>query len=148
MTAWSATAGSPRTRKDLEALADHLRPKMASWRDNVPQLTVTGSANTRVALVPTITAQYDKSKIMKNNKTTRWARSKEDFQACVRVARDNLDPNGVAGSGEQAGDKLVWIQTLNEWPEGTTIEPTELGEDYPYSDPEYRHNYGFEFLEA
>ncbi len=144
VTAWSATAGTPKSNRNLKALADWLAPRVASWREHVPGLVVRGTADTKVVMAPTITAQYDKFKIKHNDDATRIVRDKEDFRALVRVAKDNLDPNGVAPTG----DKLVWLQTFNEWPEGTTCEPTELGEGYPYSDPEYRHNYGFEFLEV
>ncbi len=146
-TAWSATAGTPSEPKDLQSLADWLAPRVASWRQNVPDLVVRGTADTRVVMAPTITAQYDKSKIKDNPKghgAIRYARSREDFRAVVRVASDNLDPVGVAPDG----DKLVWLQTFNEWPEGTTCEPTELGEGYPYSHPEYQYRYGYEFLEV
>ncbi len=147
VTAWSATAGTPNQHRDLQALAEWLAPRVASWRENVPQLVVRGTADTRVVMAPTITAQYDKSKIKDNPKgraAVRYARSQEDFRALVRVAKENLDPEGVA----PGGDKLVWLQTFNEWPEGTTCEPTELGEGYPYGDPEYQDNYGFELLEV
>ena len=144
VTAWSATAGTPKDHRDLKALAAWLAPRVASWRENVPKLVVRGTTDTRVVMAPTITAQYDKSKIKGTDIATRFTRSKEDFRALVRVAKENLDPAGVVPTG----DKLVWLQTFNEWPEGTSCEPTELGEGYPYRDPEYQDNYGFEFLEV
>ncbi len=147
MTAWSATAGTPNAHRNLKELADWLAPRMASWKENAPELVVRGTAGTRVVMAPTITVQYDKSKIKdspQGRAAVRYARGREDFQALVQLARENLDPDGV----QPSGDKRVWLQTFNEWPEGTTCEPTELGEGYPYSDPEYQDNYGFEFLEV
>ncbi len=147
VTAWSAMSDTPNAHPDLKSVAEFLAPKVATWKQEVPKLTVNGTASTRVVLVPSITAQYDKSKDLGTaaaRAAERYARSKADFQTLVQVAADNLDPGGVRPSG----DKLVWLQTFNEWPEGTTCEPTELDEGYPYQDPQYRNHYGFEFLEV
>lgn len=141
-TAWSVTAGSPEDPKDLAAVADFVAPNLLSWRDGVIELTVRGTAR-KVDFIPSITCQYDKSKKTGNDSPTRWARDREDFRRLVRAAADSLDPIGIAGTG----DRAVWVQTFNEWPEGTACEPSELAADYPTTDPDYRNHYGFEFLE-
>ena len=143
VTAWSATAGSPSSPKDLQTVVNFIEPRLNDWKNNVTQLTTVGTG-APVDFGPTITCQYDKSIITGNDGPTRWARTQNDFESMVQMAKDNLDPNGIGGTG----DTFVWLQTFNEWPEGTPCEPTELGLDYPFSHPEYQDGYGFEFLET
>lgn len=143
VTAWSATAGTPPEPGDLAAVADWLRPRLVSWRDGVAALERDGDGP-RIGFVPTVTCQYDKSKIMGSERTRRWARSRDDFHALVEVARECLDPRGIG----ESGDRMVWVQTFNEWPESTACEPTELGPSYPAVHPAYQDAYGFDFLEV
>ncbi len=64
------------------------------------------------------------------------ATSKDQVVAMAEVSRQYAQPAGSQGW------KLIWINTWNNWPESTTIEPTaDKGPKYPAG------NYQFDFLE-
>jgi hypothetical protein len=55
----------------------------------------------------------------------------------AKVVRSHADPIG------SAGEKLVWLNTWNNWAETTTFEPTaDLGPKYPAG------NYQFDMVEV
>ena len=144
ITAWNALAGSPGSPGDLGSIAEWLTPRYASWRDNVPNLTVNGKPGVKVDFGPTITCQYDKSPTTGNNSTTRWARNIQDFRDMVTAASGALDPDGLTSAPR---DSFLWLQTYDEWPEGTACAPSELTAAYPNDTP-YEDYYGWDFLDV
>ena len=55
----------------------------------------------------------------------------------AEVARKHAEPVG------SRGQKLIWLNTWNNWAEATTVEPTaDLGPKYPAG------NYQFDMLEV
>jgi hypothetical protein len=87
------------------------------WRKNIQGLKVAGRAET-VNFEPAWAPQFDNRLFDKANQIYVPARSKDQVMAMAQVARDNAEP---VGSLKQ---KLVWLNTWNNWPETTTIEPT------------------------
>jgi hypothetical protein len=106
-----------------------------TWRKNIQGLTVVGR-NETVNFEPAWAPQFDNRLFDEANPIYVPALSKDQFTAMAQVARDNAEP---VGSLDQ---KLVWINTWNNWAEATTIEPTaNQGAKYPAG------NYQFDMLE-
>lgn len=126
VTSWSALSGSDRAASpDLEDVAAWLRPQLAAWRDYV-------EGEVGVGFVPTISGQYDATGLGRSERAVRYATRREGFVAMARAAAQHLgSPN------------LVWLQTGNEWAEGSAWSPTE-----DRRGGEYRDRYGFDALRA
>ena len=110
---------------------------MKSWISKLQGLKVTGR-NDPVGFEPSFGPQEDSRLFAPpSNQIYVPALSKDQVTAMATVARDNAEPVG------SLGQKLVWVNTWNDWAEATTIEPTaDLGPKYPAG------NYGFDFLEV
>jgi hypothetical protein len=86
---------------------------------------------------PAWAPQFDNRKFDFNHPIYVPARSKDQVTAMAMVARKYAEPVG------SSGQKLIWINTWNDWAETTTIEPTaNLGTKYPAG------NYQFDMLEV
>ena len=106
-----------------------------TWRKNIRGLKVVGRKET-VNFEPAWTPQEDNRRFDQTNQIYVPALSKEQAAAMARVVRDNAEPVG------SLNQKLIWINTWNNWAEATTIEPTaNQGAKYPAG------NYQFDMLE-
>ena len=107
------------------------------WKSKIQGLKVVGRDDL-VGFEPSFGAQEDSRLFAPpSNQIYVPALSKDQVIAMATVARDNAEPVG------SLGQKLIWVNTWNDWAEGTTIEPTaDLGPKYPAG------NYGFDFLEV
>jgi hypothetical protein len=108
------------------------------WRSWIQGLKVDGREE-NVILQPGWAPQYD-DRMFKDWQNQEGiyvpATSKDQVLAMAELSRQYAQPAGSQGW------KLVWINTWNNWPESTTIEPTaDHGPKYPAG------NYQFDFLE-
>lgn len=108
------------------------------WERHLDGLKVLGRDDP-VVLQPGFTPQYDDTRYRKAYDEPPFtyvpARSIADVRALARVSLAHANP-----AGEQ-GLKLIWLNTFNNWPETTTVEPTVIsGPKYPAG------NYGFDML--
>ncbi|MBE3142941.1 MAG: glycoside hydrolase family 99-like domain-containing protein [Planctomycetes bacterium] len=127
-------AGLP-TYSDMGKTAPAIDKFFQTWRKKIQGLTVVGR-NETVNFEPAWAPQFDNRLFDKANAIYVPALSKDQVTAMAQVGRDNAEP---AGSLNQ---KLVWINTWNNWAEATTIEPTaNQGARYPAG------NYQFDMLE-
>jgi len=87
---------------------------------------------------PAWAPQYDDRLIRTEQEATYVpAAGKDQVRAMATVAREYAQPVG------NTGQKLVWLNTWNNWAETTTFEPTaNLGPKYPAG------NYQFDMLEV
>ena len=112
----------------------------ASWRENLQGLKVAGRED-EVVFQPAWAPQYD-DRLFQNlnnfgNPTYVPATSKAQVVSMAQMARSHAQPVG------SKGEKLVWLNTFNNWAETTTVEPTaDIGAKYPAG------NYGFDMLEV
>ena len=108
----------------------------ASWRDQIAGMTVTGRTE-EVNFQPAWAPQYDETHFILNNPLYVPATSKQQVTDMALVARKHTQPVG------SSGQRLVWLNTWNNWAEATTVEPTaDLGPKYPAG------NYQFDMLEV
>jgi Glycosyltransferase WbsX len=106
------------------------------WRDEINGLKVAGRDDL-VNFQPGWAPQFNNRLFDKANPIYVPALSKDQVTAMATVARDNAEPVG------KSGQRLIWINTWNDWAETTTIEPTaNLGPKYPAG------NYQFDMLEV
>jgi Glycosyltransferase WbsX len=106
------------------------------WRKAIQGLKVVGRQDL-VNFQPGLTPQEDNRLFDPSNQIYIPALNKDQVVAMAQVARNNAEP---VGSAKQ---KLIWVNTWNNWPEATTIEPTaNLGAKYPAG------NYQFDMLEV
>jgi hypothetical protein len=106
-----------------------------AWRKKIQGLKVIGR-NETVNFQPGWAPQFDNRLFDEANPIYVPAQSNDQVTAMAQVARDNAEP---VGSLKQ---KLIWINTWNNWAEATTIEPTaDQGAKYPAG------NYQFDMLE-
>lgn len=110
------------------------------WERHLEGVKVLGRDDP-VRLQPGFSPQYDDSRYRKAYQEPPWtyvpARSIADVRALARVSLAHAHPEG------EQGLKLIWLNTFNNWPETTTVEPTVLdGPKYPAG------NYGFDMLKV
>jgi len=122
------------------AAAEFVARSSAAWRDKIAGATVRGRTDPLV-FQPGFTPQEDDRLFRKNthqpNSNYVPARSRAEVERLARVA--------LAYASRVGGDsqKLVWLNTFNNWAETTTVEPTATaGPRYPAG------NYGFDMLRA
>lgn len=128
-------AGVP-LQADVEQQAQLTDKAFKQWRSWIKGLKVAGRRDF-VNFEPGLTPQFDNRLFADSDPIYVPARSKDQVAAMAAVARDNSEPVG------KSGQRLVWINTWNDWAETTTIEPTvDLGPKYPAG------NYGFDMLEV
>lgn len=106
------------------------------WRNRMTGLRVAGReefVNFQSAWAP----QYDERYCVPDNPKYVPALTRDQVVAMAEVARKHAQPVG------STGQKLVWLNTWNNWAETTTVEPTAaLGAKYPAG------NYQFDMLEV
>jgi hypothetical protein len=107
-----------------------------NWRANIQDLNVLDREET-VNFQPAWAPQYDDRLFTAGGDIYVPANSKDQVVAMAEVARKHAEP---VGSEEQ---KLIWLNTWNNWAETATVEPTaNLGPKYPAG------NYQFDMLEV
>ncbi len=125
-----------RVGPDMGATAPVIDTFFRSWRRDIQGLKVVGRTD-NVILEPGWAPQFDNRLFDAANPIYVPALSKDQVTAMAQVARDNAEPVGTSNQ------KLIWINTWNNWPETTTIEPTaDLGPKYPAG------NYQFDMLDV
>jgi len=131
-----ATPGVP-DQPDMGKEAVVLDQFFRKWKDEIKDIKVFGRSET-VGLEPSFGAQEDSRLFAPpSNQIYVPALSKDQVTAMAEVARDDAVPVG------SLNQKLIWVNTWNDWAEATTIEPTiTQGSKYPAG------NYGFDFLEV
>ncbi len=106
------------------------------WRANIAGLKVIGREE-YVNFQPAWAPQYNDRFFVFDRSIYVPANSKSQVIAMAEVARKHAQP---VGNLEQ---KLIWLNTWNNWAETTTVEPTaDLGPKYPSG------NYQFDMLEV
>ena len=106
------------------------------WRENIKDLKVINREE-YVNFQPAWAPQYDDRLFVLDHGTYVPANSKDQVIAMAEVARKHAQPVG------SQGQKLVWLNTWNNWAETTTVEPTaNLGPKYPAG------NYQFDLLDV
>ncbi len=133
------TADSAPT-KDVGAAAVQLDKILTNWEKKISSLKVDGRQDP-VSLQPGFAPQFDNRAFAQVNHQQSSiyipATSKDQVTAMAEVVRRHAHPAGSSGM------KLIWLNTWNNWPETTTIEPTAaLGPKYPAG------NYQFDMLEV
>ena len=120
-------------------LGDAIAPvdsAFAAWRENIKGLKVIDREET-VNFQPAWAPQYDDRSFEAGGEIYVPAASRDQVVAMAEVARAHAEP---AGSQLQ---RLIWLNTWNNWAETTTVEPTaNLGSKYPAG------NYQFDMLEV
>lgn len=106
------------------------------WTNRIAGLKVSGR-NDLVNFQPGWAPQYDDRKFNLTHPTYVPALSKDQVIQMAKVACKYAQPVGIGGQ------KLIWLNTWNNWAETTTLEPTaNLGPKYPAG------NYQFDMLEV
>jgi hypothetical protein len=106
------------------------------WRDQLKGTKVTGR-DEEVNFQPAWAPQYDESFFISDNPLYVPATSKEQVAEMASMIRNHAEPVG------NSGQRLIWLNTWNNWAETTTVEPTaDLGPKYPAG------NYQFDLLEV
>jgi hypothetical protein len=127
-------AGVP-LRKDVAQQAATIDAVFKQWRARIKGLKVIGRDD-MVNFQPGWAPQFDNRLFDPSNAIYVPAMSKDQVVAMATMARNNAEPVG------SLNQKLVWINTWNNWAEATTIEPTaSQGAKYPAG------NYQFDMLE-
>jgi hypothetical protein len=120
-------------------LGDAIEPvdqAFKKWRAQIKDLKVI-DRDDLVNFQPAWAPQYDDTLFVGGQGIYVPANSKEQVIAMAEVARRHAEP---VGSQEQ---RLIWLNTWNNWAETTTVEPTaNLGSKYPAG------NYQFDMLEV
>ena len=124
-----------RIGSDMGTAAPAIDKFFRSWRTKIQDLKVVGRDET-VNFEPAWAPQFDNRLFGDGNPIYVPAQSKDQVIEMARVARDNAESVG------SLGQKLVWINTWNNWAEATTLEPTaDQGPKYPTG------NYQFDLVE-
>jgi hypothetical protein len=122
--------------QDLGNAIPEVDQTFEAWRSKINDLQVFGREET-VNFQPAWAPQYDDRYFIAGGDIYVPATSKEQVVAMAEVARKHAEPVG------SQGQKLIWLNTWNNWAETTTIEPTaDLGPKYPAG------NYQFDMLEV
>jgi hypothetical protein len=106
------------------------------WTNRIAGLKVAGR-NDLVNFQPAWAPQYDERDWITDHPIYVPAQNKDQVIQMAMVARKYAQPVG------SSGQKLIWLNTWNNWAETTTVEPTaNLGPKYPAG------NYQFDMLEV
>ena len=120
---------------DMGTAAPAIDKFFQSWRNKIQELKVAGRDDL-VNFQPGWAPQFDNRLFDEANPIYIPALSKDQVTAMAQVARDNAEPVG------SLNQRLIWVNTWNNWAEATTIEPTaNQGAKYPAG------NYQFDMLE-
>jgi hypothetical protein len=127
------------TYKDVGATVPALDIALRDWQKEIKGLKVTGRQDL-VNLEPGFDPQFDNRLFCAGAGNTNCiyvpAASRDQVVAMADLVKKYATPVG------SQGEKLVWVNTWNNWAETTTVEPTILqGPKYPAG------NYGFDFVE-
>ncbi len=127
-------AGVP-LRKDVAQQAVTTDAAFKQWRSRIKGLKVIGRDD-MVNFQPGWTPQFDNRLFDPSHSIYVPAMSKDQVVAMATMARNNSEPVG------STGERLIWLNTFNNWAEATTVEPTaNKGPKYPAG------NYQFDMLE-
>lgn len=134
------TPGSSAVTRNVGEAAVNLDSILTQWEKNISGLNVNGR-DEKVILQPGFTPQYDDRLFREINNISSStyvpAENKEQVIEMATVVRQHAQPAG------SQGQKLIWLNTWNNWAETTTFEPTAAsGPKYPSG------NYGFDMLEV
>jgi len=120
---------------DIEDARLDVEQTFWTWRANIKGLKVIDRED-NVNFQPAWAPQYDERSWVTDGIYVP-ANSKAQVTAMAETARRHAQPVG------SQGQKLVWLNTWNNWAETTTVEPTaNLGPKYPAG------NYQFDMLEV
>jgi hypothetical protein len=120
---------------DMGTAAPAIDKFFQSWRSKIQGMKVVGRDDL-VNFQPGWAPQFDNRLFDAANSIYVPALSKDQVTAMAQVARGNAE---TVGSLNQ---RLIWVNTWNNWAEATTIEPTaNQGSKYPAG------NYQFDMLE-
>jgi hypothetical protein len=106
-----------------------------------------------VYFIPGAMPQFNRELVPNDDHGTVEARSRSDVRRMFELVRSYAPTLWTEGPADQPVEhKWVTITSLNEWPEGTTIEPSLVRSKPPqFSDPVMYQppecDYGYEFLE-
>jgi hypothetical protein len=121
---------------DLGDATPEIDRTFAEWRELIKDLKVVGREEL-VNFQPAWAPQYDDRYFPGGSGIYVPALSKDQVIEMAEVARKHAEPVG------SRGQKLIWLNTWNNWAEATTVEPTaDLGPKYPAG------NYQFDMLEV
>ena len=121
---------------DMGTVAPAMDTFFQSWQNKIQGMKVAGRDDL-VNIQPGWAPQFDNRLFDEANSIYVPAQSKDQVTGMAVVARDNAIPAG------SLGQKFIWVNTWNNWPETTTIEPTaNQGPKYPAG------NYQFDMLEV
>jgi hypothetical protein len=128
------------SRANMDSAAIGINAVFQMWKENIRDLKVRNRED-YVILQPAWAPQYNDSlfKIHNNLGEPSYvpAESKNQVVHMAEVARSYAHPTGTEA------EKIVWLNTFNNWAETTTIEPTiASGPKYPAA------NYQFDMLEV
>ena len=125
-----------RAWNDLGDAIPEVDRTFTGWRALIKDLKVAGRDDT-VNFQPAWAPQYDDRYFPGGSGIYVPALSKDQVIEMAEVARKHAEPVG------SRGQKLIWLNTWNNWAEATTVEPTaNLGPKYPAG------NYQFDMLEV
>jgi hypothetical protein len=139
-TTFTMLIGGTPPFENMAAAAEGVDDVFQFWKSNIKDLKVK-NRNENVILQPAWSPQYKDSLFILNNNmgepTYIPAENKDQVIRMAEVARSYASPMG------KEAEKIVWLNTFNNWAETTTIEPTiASGPKYPAG------NYQFDFLEV
>ena len=124
------------TWKDTGDAIDEVDQAFEYWRANIKDLKVIDREEF-VNFQPAWAPQYDERLFVGDQGIYIPATSKNQVMAMAEMVRKHAEPAG------SQGQKLIWLNTWNNWAETTTVEPTaNLGPKYPGG------NYQFDMLEV
>ena len=140
VTTFTMLIGGTEPFANMDSAAVGVNEVFQSWQDKIQGLKVRDREE-NVILQPAWAPQYKDSLFRVHNDMGEGicvpAESKEQVIHLAEIARSYAKPEG------KEAEKIVWLNTYNNWAETTTIEPTiASGSKYPAG------NYQFDFLEV
>jgi hypothetical protein len=140
VTTFTMLIGDTGPFANMDSAAEGVDEVFGIWQEQISSLKVKNREE-EVILQPAWAPQYKDSLFRLHNDmgegTCVPAESKEQVIHMAKVARSYANPGG------KEAEKIVWLNTYNNWAETTTIEPTiASGPKYPAG------NYQFDMLEV
>jgi hypothetical protein len=129
---------------DMGQAATGIDKFFQSWRKRMQGVKVVGR-NESVNFQPAWAPQFDNRLFEPGNSIYVPALSKDQVLAMAQAAQNNAEEVGADKTIKLDSDnqKLIWVNTWNNWAEATTVEPTkDQGPKYPAG------NYQFDMLEV